>query len=326
VTLSETAWADLQADLAQGEEVWYPTVFRYGDEVVADAAIRLRGNNSRCGDKLQFAIGFNQIDRAGRFHGLRRINLDHGGCNLLEERLALSFARDLGLPASCANHARLVVNGAFYGVFLNVEHVNKDFLRRNFGAAFDDGNLYKSGWELQTNEELNDTADLRTWNAAPDAAALARLGDLDEAVVEWAAEAVMPARDNYWLRGWNYYLYHHPERGFLFLPTDLDQAFPGYSADVGSPTLLPDALQRAAALALADPAWTLRYEQAVRRAVDAFDPAVLNGRVDRWWWQVKPSVLAEPVPSWSSGQRTALKERVAGRAAWLRERLAELGW
>jgi hypothetical protein len=326
VDVSEADWAALQQDSLEGEESYYPAVFRYGAEVVPDAMIRLRGNNSRCGDKLQFAISFNQVDRDGRFHGLRRINLDHGGCNLLEERLALSFMRDLGLPAACANHARLVVNGRYYGLFLSIEHVNKDFLRRNFGPAADDGNLYKSGGSLHTNEEENDTSDLRAYEAAADATALAALVDLDEAVAEWAAEAVLPARDNYWLFGWNYYLYQHPHRGFLFIPTDLDRAFPASSNGVELDTLLPDVLQRAARIALADPEWRLRYEEAVRRTVDGYDPAVLAERLDRWWAQVAPAVAEDPFATYSASRVSALEARIEARAAWLSAALEQLGW
>src|SRR5512138_2862483 len=151
VEVTAETWAALRQDFALGVEVWRPAVFRHAGDTVADASVRVRGNNSRCGDKLQLAISFDQIDPAGRYHGLRRIDLDHGGCRVLEERLALSVMRDLGLPAACANHARLVVNGAYYGLFLSIEHVNKDFLRRNFGSAADDGNLYKSGWQLKNN-------------------------------------------------------------------------------------------------------------------------------------------------------------------------------
>lgn len=317
--VSDEVWAALQQDLVEGEEVYYPAVFRLGGEERPDARVRLRGNNSRCGEKLQLAISFNQVDPAGRFHGLRRLDLDHGGCRLLEERLALSFMRDLGLPTPCANHARLVVNGAYYGLFVNVEHANKDFLRRNFGAAADDGNLYKSGWSLSTNEAANDTSDLVPWDAAGDAATLASLGDLDEAVLEWAAEAVLPARDNYWLRGYNYYLYHHPARGFLFVPNDLDQAFPGGSGDVQLATLLPDPLQRAAGVALADPAWRLRYEEAVRRALAAYDPATLAGRLDRWWAQIAQAEAEDPFSTYSTSRVRLLETWIEARAAWLRE-------
>lgn len=316
--VSESDWAALQQDLALGLEVYRPAAFRHAGETVSNASVKLRGNNSRCGDKLQLAISFNQLDPAGRYHGVRRIDLDHGGCHVLEEPLAMSFMRDLGLPAPCANHARLVVNGRYYGLYVNLEHPNKDFLRRNFGASADDGNLYKSGWRLTTNESWADTSDLAAYGAAADAATLSRLADLDEAVLEWAAEAVLPARDNYWLRGWNYFLYHHPSRGFLFVPDDLDQAFPAVAADAWLWTLFPDVLQRPADLVLADPAWRAKYRDALRRAVAAYDPDVLAGRLDRAWALIADAAAQDPFLSTSHATVSELEQRIRDRAAWLR--------
>ncbi len=321
--VSDPVWAALQQDFVLGQQVYRPAVFRQGSETVPDAMVKLRGHNSRCGDKLQFAISFNQVDPAGRYHGVRRINLDHGGCQVLEEPLGMWFMRELGVPAPCVNHARLVVNGRYYGLYVNLEHQNKDFLRRNFGAAADDGNLYKSGWELSTNEAQNDTSDLLPYRAATDAATLSTLVDLDEAVLEWAAEAVLPARDNYWVFGWNYYIYHHPTRGFLFVPDDFDQAFPRSPGDESLPTLFPAVLQRPADVALADPVWRGRYRDAVRRAVAAYDPDVLAARLDRSWALIADAAAQDPYLSMSAATVSALEQRIRDRAAWLRAAIAD---
>jgi hypothetical protein len=318
IDLAESDWAALQQDLALGLEVYHPAVFRHDGETVADAMVKVRGNNSRCGDKLQLAISFNQLDSARRYHGVRRIDLDHGGCHVLEEPLAMGFMRDLGLAAPCANHARLVVNGRYYGLYVNLEHPSKEFLRRNFGPSADDGNLYKSGWRLTNNSSWPDTSDLAAYGAAADAATLATLADLDEAVLEWAAEAVLPARDNYWLAGWNYFLYHHPARGFLFVPDDLDQAFPASPADACMPTLFPAALQRPADLVLADAAWRAKYRDAVRRAVAAYDPDVLAARLDRAWALIGDAAAQDPFLGTSAATVAALEQRIRDRAAWLR--------
>ena len=56
--------------------------FRYGNEVVTNALIRLKGWSSwwQAADdkppKMQFVIAFNEIDGNGRFHGQRKIELD----------------------------------------------------------------------------------------------------------------------------------------------------------------------------------------------------------------------------------------------------------
>jgi hypothetical protein len=318
IEISDASWAALAEDIVQGEEVYYPIVFRLGDEV-ADAMMRLRGNNSRCGEKLQFAISFDEGRPGGRFHGLRRLDLDHGGCGVLEERLALAYLRDLGLPAACANHARLVVNGVYYGLFTNIEHVNKDFLGRHFGPDGNDGYLYKSGWSLRGDEPAGGISRLGELRSATDAAAVVALADLDEAVLEWAAEAVLPARDNYWLVGHNYYLYEHPQRGFLFVPTDFDQAFPITSVEARLPSLVPDELQHPASVVLLDPAWSVRYEESVRRAVAAYDADAFEGRIWRWWAQIAIATAEDPHLAVGKPHVEALVARIRLRDAWLDE-------
>ncbi|HSD22454.1 MAG TPA: CotH kinase family protein [Anaeromyxobacter sp.] len=313
IEISDAGWAALQQDAAEGEEVYYPAAFRFREEVLPDAMIRLRGGNSRCGDKLQFAISFNEVDPAGRFHGLRRLDLDHGGCRMLHERLAMAYLRDLGVPAPCVNNARLVVNGRYYGLFVNLEHVNKDFLERNFGEAGDDGNLYKRGELLRTNEQEADYSGLEAYRAAPDVMALATLTDLEESVLEWAGEAVLPVHDNYWSDGWNYYLYDHPTRGFLFIPNDIDMPW----TTIESQPIIPDALQYPAGMVLADPAWRARFDDAVRRAIAAYDLRVFDARIDRWWAQIAAAAAEDPHVVYTKGDAEDLRSRVHARSAWL---------
>ena len=313
IEISDAGWAALQQDAVEGEEVYYPAAFRFRDEVLPDAMIRLRGGNSRCGDKLQFAISFNEVDPAGRFHGLRRLDLDHGGCRILHERLAMAYLRDLGVPAPCVNNARLVVNGRYYGLFVNLEHVNKDFLERNFGEAGDGGNLYKRGELLRTNEQEADYSGLEAYRTAPDVTALAALTDLEESVLEWAGEAVLPVHDNYWSDGWNYYLYDHPTRGFLFIPNDIDMPW----TTIESQPIIPDALQYPAGMVLADPAWRARFDDAVRRAIAAYDLRVFDARIDRWWAQIAAAAAEDPHVVYTKGDAEELRWRVHARSAWL---------
>ncbi|MRI89312.1 hypothetical protein FGE12_14240 [Aggregicoccus sp. 17bor-14] len=318
--LTPANWAALQQEFQEdpSRETEFPVTFRYGDEVYPDATLRLRGNHSSCGNKMQFAIAFNHVNDQGRFHGLRRLNLDHGGCHHLEERLALSFMRDLGLPAACSNHARLVVNGQYYGLFGNIEHVNQDFLKRQFGKDADDGNLWKSGNKLRTNEDTGDTSDVQRFWSARTLAQLSTLADLDEAVQEWAAEATLPARDNFWMFGWNYYLYHHPTRGFLFIPTDLDRSISLFPSGADDNFFRPETLQPPADLVLADPAWNARYLAAARRSAQAFEAARLNARVDAWWAQIADAARTDPHARYKDEDVVRLKEAVRLREAWLR--------
>ena len=46
----------------------------------------------------------------------------------------MSYLRDdLGVPASCVNNARLVINGEFYGLYANIEFLDEELLERLFG-------------------------------------------------------------------------------------------------------------------------------------------------------------------------------------------------
>src|SRR5262245_59692715 len=58
IEISEAEWAALEADYASGAKIYHPIVFRYGDEAVEDAMIRLKGNPyfSWFSDKMQFVV------------------------------------------------------------------------------------------------------------------------------------------------------------------------------------------------------------------------------------------------------------------------------
>jgi hypothetical protein len=57
-------------------------------------------------------------------------------------------AKQRGVQYSCVNHARLDVNGEYYGMYANVERVDREYPERHFDDP--DGNLWKEGRELTT--------------------------------------------------------------------------------------------------------------------------------------------------------------------------------
>ncbi len=155
-----------QVRAAAGLDVnpYHPIEVQVGADVVP-AWIRLKGNSTwfvavakNPNVKKQFVIAFDQgADSQARFHGVQKVELDQPTLDrsYLHERLAQSFLHDVGLPGLCANSARLIVNGAYYGLYANLEFVNKDYLARVFPGE-DGGDLWKKSHERQTNE--NDPA------------------------------------------------------------------------------------------------------------------------------------------------------------------------
>ena len=335
-------WDGLRSDCANGVQAYRPVTFGFDGESVP-AHVRLKGNWSWDCNKMQFVVSFNETDPQGRFHGLRKVVLDSPWYDrtLLHERAAFPLFAALGLPHSCVNNARVSVNGVYYGLYANTERIDKEYLERNFEE--DTGNLYQGGAELKTNEEFGDTSRLGALQGATTAAQAAALMDVDEALLEWAAEAMLPALDNYWAGvEINYYLYDHPSRGFTWLPYDLDISFGDASWPDGS-LLVPGAAtldpityehsgwrkEPLVQLVLADPALCERYVEALRTVRAAWDPVAMAAQVDRWDAQIRDAYAEDPRAHYRPGQRDEgvahLKTFFAERAAYIDAWLAQGG-
>jgi hypothetical protein len=300
VQISDAEWDGMAADCRREVKAYRPIVFRFGDES-KEAMMRLKGNWSWTCDKMQFVISFNEVDPDGRFHGLRKIVMDAPwyDASLLHERLAFFFLERYGAPYSCVNNARLFINGAYYGVYANVERIDREYLERHFDDP--DGNLYKEGKELKTNEETANTSRMDAFWAASTLDALQQLVEIPQVIELWAGLAMMPDPDSYWAGvEINFYLYDHPTRGFLFLPYDADIAFGEelwpdlYQAD---PLTYehPEWLREDQYLTvLSDPSWCAAFEAALGRAYDAYDIELMASKVDTWSAQIAAAVEEDP--------------------------------
>jgi hypothetical protein len=313
---------------------WHPIVFRYRDEILPNAMIRLKGSSSwslaveRDADpKMQFVIAFNRVNEKGRFHGLRKIALDmpRNDQTFLRQRLALAFLRDLGVPAQCANNARLEINGAYYGLYTNLEAMDKEFLQRVFPFE-DDGDLWKSGYELQTNEETATWTRRNALFAARDAATLDALADLEGSLLTWAAEAVLPDGDGYFAGNYNFQLYDHPTRGFLWLPYDLDGTFVNFIPATADPIWWkePAALEKWVqwSVVLADPTWRDRYLRTLAEVYSKYDVHQFEQWLDSWAAQIREAAIQDPHKPFTLADHEywlrKLRAYFAERAAFLR--------
>jgi hypothetical protein len=311
--------------------------FKYGGEVVNNATIRLKGFSSWSQaiqdhpPKLQFVIAFNDIDQNARFHGLRKIELDMPRIDptYLRQRVALSFLRALGVPSQCANSASLVINGALYGLYTNLERPDKEFLHRLFPGA-DHADLWDGGWQLETNQDAAGLPHPRMdafW-AARTTAATAAIADLDQAMLEWAGEAVLGDADGYWIGHWNFLLYDHPTHGWLWLPHDLDAAVNWLNPQIdplyywgGDTTNWAPPFQHYVAV-IGDDAWRGRYVAALGRAYDVYAAAHLPDLVDRFEAQIRDAAAADPTRPFTFDQHLSeiayLRQSIAARIDTLR--------
>jgi hypothetical protein len=323
VTMSESEWAALEDEFynrdeheAAGDDLnpYHPT-----EEVTYDdgsgpvevplVLIRLKGESSWVqtlefddNPKMQFVLAFNEVDPDGRFMGVRKVELDmpRTDWSYLRQRLGLHTIRKIGQPAQCANNARLHMNGEYYGLYTHLERLDKEFLQRVYGkdGGADDGDLWKAGYEIRTNDDSYSEARIDALWSATSPTELSGLASLDDALFEWAAEALLPHADGYHFGRPNFFLYDHPGRGFLWIPSDLDTAFDYkvYSIDLAYPRSswreywfwIPYST------VLNDPVWMDRYVETIARVRDRIDPDEQVALLEQWAAQISSAAEADP--------------------------------
>ena len=260
LTLSEDDWAFiLNPDNAYSNQEW-PATFVYessaGIDTVENVGMRLRGNTSREAAKKSFKVSFNTFTQGASWNGLEKLNLNgnHNDPSMLRARMVWEFMRAQGHVAPRVSHVRVYVNGEYRGLYINVEHVDEEFIQKRF--KHDDGNLWKctypgdlaylgedpeayklSPWwsdqrvyELKTNTVEDDygaIAELCTViGTVPDnefECALESIFDVDAFLKTAAMEILVGHWDNYIGNHNNYYLYERPTDGRLMMITyDVD--------------------------------------------------------------------------------------------------------
>ena len=112
----------------------YPADFIWNDGVNTDTlkniGFRLRGNTSRLSQKKSFKVKFDHFEDK-RFDGVSEINLngEHNDPSIIRAKLVWDMMRMAEIEAPRSNHVRLYINGEYRGLYINVEHINNDYLK-----------------------------------------------------------------------------------------------------------------------------------------------------------------------------------------------------
>lgn len=227
------------------------------DETVEDVGFRLRGNTSRNARKKSFKISFNDFVPGREVHGVDKLNLngEHNDPAVTRSKLCFDLFGKVGHTASRASHGELWINGLYHGLYVSVEHVDDEFLKKNF--RHEDGNLWKCLWpadlawrgdspedykhesdgrrvyELTSNEEADDYSALfrlirilheTTGNALEDS--LHNYLDVAGVLEYFAVNVLTGGWDDYWYLSNNFYLYHDPgDDRMTLIPYDYDNTF-----------------------------------------------------------------------------------------------------
>ncbi len=247
------------------QENWYsniehPATFVFisplGTDTVENVGFRLRGNTSRGAPKKSYKVSFNAFEEDQSWEGLKKMNLngEHNDPSAMRARLAWECLRDAGVPVSRSTHVKLFINGEYYGLYSNTEHIDGEWLEKRFDHAH--GNLWKCtypanlafisnnpeaykftpSWsdqrvyELKTNNLNDDYSSLAEFidvlnNTPMDElpCALEAIFDVDAYLKTAAGEILFGHWDNYIGNKNNFYLYERTTDGrLMYIPYDMD--------------------------------------------------------------------------------------------------------
>lgn len=227
------------------------------DETLDSIGFRLRGNTSRNAQKKSFKVSINSFFKGRNFHGLEKLNLngEHNDPSIVRSKLCFDLFRSAGLRGSRANYMEVYINNKYYGLYLNTEHIDEEFLSRQYPD--DSGNLWKClypadlvylgenpapyislggsrpAYELSTNEAGMDFSKLiRLTRILKNTASTKLLDSLEttldllDALKYFSMNVLVGQWDDYWSNMNNYYLYHEPAENLIHvIPYDYDNTF-----------------------------------------------------------------------------------------------------
>jgi hypothetical protein len=309
-----------------------------------DVGVRLKGGIGSFREldgKAAFKIKFNEFVAGQRFFGLEKLTLNNmvQDPSMLHEVLSYEAFRAAGVPAPRTGYAYVRVDGDDYGLYLNLETLDRVSLPRWFDST---QHLYEGAYgtdleaadlaafEVDEGSE-SDRSDLEALSAAvADTGAdfsdrTAAMADLPEMTRMWALERYLGHWDGYTgaefeplLRPNNFYLHSDAGGVFRMLPWGTDQTLSLRVSFDGGGGLLYDGC-------LADLSCAGMYRDAVGevattiQGLDLDGLAVSTAAVLAPWQlpEAREEYTAEQIAQGVQDARAFLASRAGDAAAWL---------
>lgn len=224
-------------------------------QVYPEVGVHFRGTSSYFtvrSDKKSFNIAVDYGKDGQRLYGYKTLNLlnGHVDASFLREVLYNRIARDY-IPAMKTNLVKLVINGENWGVYINLQQYNKDFLAEQFGTkggvrwkvgpgkggaltyAGDDPTAYQETYQLKTNNVEAPWQDLialckmldETTSNAELVENLPSLLNIDQVLWQLAVSNVFMDDDGYIHKGGDYAIYQDVNGRFHLIPHDNNESF-----------------------------------------------------------------------------------------------------
>lgn len=223
-------------------------------KVYSDVGVHFRGTSSYFtvrSDKKSFNIAVDYGEDGQRLYGYKTLNLlnGHVDASFLREVLYNQISRDY-MPAMKTNLVKLVINGENWGVYINLQQYNKDFLAEWFGTkggvrwkvgpgrggalnyAGDDPATYQETYQLKTSNVQHPWEGLIALtkmldDSTPDAELAENLPsilNIDQVLWQLAVSNVFMDDDGYIHKGGDYAIYQDVNGRFHLVPHDNNES------------------------------------------------------------------------------------------------------
>ena len=223
-------------------------------EVYSEVGVHFRGTSSYFtvgSEKKSFNIAVDYGEDGQRLYGYKTLNLlnGHVDASFLREVLYNQISRAY-IPAMKTNFVKLVINGENWGVYINLQQYNKDFLAEWFGTkdgirwkvgpgrggaltySGDDPATYQETYQLKTNNVENPWEGLialckmldETTSDADLVEKLPSLLNIDQVLWQLAVSNVFMDDDGYIHKGGDYTIYQDVKGRFHLIPHDNNES------------------------------------------------------------------------------------------------------
>ena len=313
IGLDAAALAVFSSTLEADQKTWVHGTFKCGNISFADVGVRRKGTSTfrSYPQKMALKVKFAKYVAGQSFVGFTDLTFNNSVSDptYIVERLSYHVFRSVGLPAQRAVSAQITINGAPWGLYLNVETPDKQLIQRVFGAnaktlyEVQYGSDWLPGNELGFSEEVGDgtLADVTAlFSVVQNAQNATLLTDVASKLdtTEWlrfsATEAAVGFYDGYAFGIWgsaNYYMAGDVNGRFSLMPWSLDLTMSDRESvvDANQPTnttLLVRCKQSTAC-------WDA-YKAQMKIVLAGYESLGLVALAHTWNAQVDPLVRADP--------------------------------
>jgi hypothetical protein len=355
--LSNADWDTIRKDITNTIEV--PAQFYATGEAPIAVTVRRKSSRALPSEANPIKVGLKVKTVTGRWHGVTTLSLENGAdvgpvaegvAWNLHELASVDGFYGAGYHAGLASWVRVYLNGAYIGVYVNVEQRNKQFLRNRFGTTsglwlyeVDDIN----SWALESGDPHSPAFTALCFS--PFQAVTKQRGgggcsqptdgqlevllnqyiDMRAMLVEGAVDAITDNSDALFTHGKNFKFVDFADAAGrrLYYPWDLDAVFRGADGNIyGSASGRKFSQSPYQSVILNHPAFRSQYNQILLGLVNASGPLAeskVHAFLDAAAAAVQPALNEDPyVGSFRSGQFASLKTWISRRIPSIQAQVA----